>query len=133
VNRWLLLVMILLLPLRGLVGGAMAAEMVQSGAHAAAAAAAVHAPSHDCVEHAAPQPTASHADAAPHGDMQHENTQSADGSCATCASCQVCSAVALAFAQFPTLPAVFANAPLAAANARFASAEPLRAFKPPIS
>lgn len=130
-RRWLLLVMVLLLPLRAWVGDAMAAEMmgqrvaaqaqaeVHHGGHHGEAAAMVH--GHDCDEHAQAQPAddTPGASATPAGD------------CPTCASCQACSSVALwpsvAPGSLPRIPQAAPDAPQPA----YASADAGHAFKPP--
>jgi hypothetical protein len=138
-RRWLFLLLIVLLPLRGWVGEAMAGQMLQqatAGAHAHAMAQAsqhAHAP-------------AMHGDtAAPHAmaagccddDSAHAPAQAAPshagGDCGTCASCQVCSAVALAPPQAAVAPAGFTHPPPPAPERRYASAERALAFKPPRS
>ena len=120
-RRWLLVFLILLLPLRGWVGDAMAAQMLQQSVHAAAqpAAEANAHPGHDCDHQGTDANEVQAAQPAPGHD------------CPTCASCQVCSAVAL----WPPLLTV-ASTPLhqqapEAAPTSFTSAEPALAFKPP--
>ena len=143
-RRWLLLFMVLLLPLRGWVGEAMAGQMLQqhgalisaaagdpaSSAHAHAHAhasgpahASGHDQAHDC-DHApghAPAPGDASGPASGHAD------------CPTCASCQVCSSVALfTLAWLPT-PIAYSHPQPEAAQPSYASAEPALAFKPPRS
>jgi hypothetical protein len=130
-RRWLLLVMVLLLPLRGWVGEAMAAQMLQQ--HVAAAesmvatagaghqhanpAASAH---HDCDEHAASAPV-------------DDGKAEAKADCPTCSACQVCSSVALSpYSAAPPAAAVTQPRPQTVPHAH-ASAEPLLAFKPPKS
>jgi hypothetical protein len=129
-RRWLLLAMILLLPLRGWVGDAMAAQMLQHRAveiHAAAtgshdhdAAPQLHGFAHDCDEHARV--------AATEGEQAQPQ---AAGDCPTCASCQMCSSVALSPNLFPALGHPFSQPRPEAAQPSYASAEPALAFKPP--
>lgn len=128
-RRWLLLVMILLLPVRGIVGDAMAGQMLQQRAqHAvavmpAAAADAGHhvaAAAHDCAGHA--QQTSPAAD--------HEG---APADCPTCASCQVCSSVALSMVVRMPPAVAFTQLQPRTAEPVDASAEPSLAFKPPRS
>ncbi len=131
-RRWFILIMIALLPIRGWVGDVMAADMVTQRMAAAAqvpvqaqqpapAAADSHA---DCHGNAAADSPASQ----PAGDS---NTAAAD--CGNCTSCQVCHAVAMAVTPGvdPVAPAHSAAPPLRGTH--FASAEPARGFKPPIS
>ena len=114
--------MIVLLPLRGWVGDAMAGQMLQQQLAGVASASAQVGPSvahEDCMGHAAPADEAA--------------TPASPADCPTCASCQVCSPVALAFdATMPRPLTLVAPVP-ASPLARFASAEPAPAFKPPIS
>lgn len=119
-RRWLVLLMLVLLPLRGWVGEAMAGEMVQQtlqGAHSAQM-----------------QQAADHDDCAGHDEAaqaSHAGATSPDGGCGTCASCQACSAVALVFPP-PAMPAAgFSHAPPVFHAPTFASAERQLAFKPP--
>lgn len=129
-RRWLLLLVVLLLPLRGWMGDAMAGEFsahaavgVQSHAHAVEhGAPALQA--HDCADHAhaAPVQARPAADAA---------APQADGDCPTCASCQACSSVALFPASAGPAATVFSQRRPQTAPAAFASAEPAHFFKPP--
>jgi hypothetical protein len=130
-RRWLLLVMVLLLPLRAWVGDAMAGQMVQQAmppAHAmvqAAPAAAMH--------HAQAGPTLHHdCDEAPSAAMQPgHGDDAAMGDCPTCASCQACSAIALSPVE-PALPLPsFSHAPPHGGSRAHVSAEQPHAFKPP--
>jgi len=129
-RRWLLLVLVVLLPLRVAAGDAMAGQMLQQLPASAAAAAPAsahagmqHAAQHDCDKHgqaaaAAPASAASISDPIA-------------GDCATCALCQACSIVALS-PSVPLLPgAELSQPPPAVAASALASAEQLHAFKPP--
>ncbi|MEO5738658.1 MAG: hypothetical protein ABIQ82_14530 [Variovorax sp.] len=114
---------ILLLPLRGWLGDAMALQNVQpQQTMAAEASTAMHA-MHDMADMAhddASHPPAAHTPAAP--DCQ-----------TTCTHCQLCHSVAMTV--WPEL-ALLGEAPREAPSFRpvvFASAEPARGFKPPIS
>jgi hypothetical protein len=130
-HRWLLVLMIALLPLRGWVGDAMAGQMLQQRLATAEAAAA---PSH----HAA---ALAHEDCAGHAQAADDEAAASDSDatamphadCATCASCQVCSSVALAMSSVSLQPLAFATSAPTSFAVRFASAEPARALKPPIS
>jgi len=125
--------MVLLLPLRGWVGEAMAGQMMQermAQVHAAVPPAHVHGEhqadhSHgDAQLHAA---SLAHHGWAPAGD----GASSVHDDCGTCAACQVCSSVALS----PTLPVVatggFSQPRPDSPQRAYTSAEPLLAFKPP--
>jgi hypothetical protein len=143
-RRWLLVVMVLLLPLRGWVGDAMAGQMLQqhvaivsavvgqsappgqAHAHADASAPAHgggHAQAHDC-DHAQ-----GHVPAAGDGG-QHANGHA---DCPTCASCQVCSSVALSSVAWLPAPVAYSHPQPQADQPSFASAEPALADKPPRS
>jgi hypothetical protein len=128
VRTWFVVLIIALLPLRGWVGDAMAGHMVAHQLQAAqpAEAAHGHAAAHDCAGHDA---AAAESAAAHDGDAM----QPLAGDCPTCPACQACSAVALVFAAAGLGEEVFSLAPPPAGDPRFASAEPLRAHKPPIS
>lgn len=130
VRAWVVLVMVLLLPLRGLVGEAMAGQMLQAAAAAASqeahGSARAHShplsghAAHDCDHHATAD-----AEAAPAADAK------APADCPTCASCQVCSSVAVT--PFVHTPAGerLSQAPPQAPQLAYPSAEPALAFKPP--
>jgi hypothetical protein len=131
-RTWLLVLMIALLPLRALVGEAMAGEMMSRHAAVVMAGAAAVQPAqaaHDCMGHGSV--------ALPAAEAPSENAAGAGATmgadCPTCASCQACSAVALAFAGPAGGVTPFGAAPPAATDLRFASAEPVPAVKPPIS
>ena len=126
-SRWLLLLMIALLPLRGWVGDAMAAGMsaqqVQAN-RAVPAVSQVQAPRHhavhdDCLEHATgPRAAAASADSA---------------DCPTCAMCQACSALALVSPATESGVGRPGQQRPAGGAAHFASADAARGLKPPIS
>ena len=124
-RRLFIALMIVLLPVRGWLGDAMAMEMTQHALHAGTAATAMaahdaHGAVPDCHGAAAESPAEAPA-AASH-----------DG-CGTCTACQVCHTVALADV-FPSQPARGAPHVLVPAPATgFISAEPAPGFKPPIS
>jgi hypothetical protein len=141
-HRWLLVVMVLLLPLRGWVGEAMAGQMLQQHAaivsavageaarpghvHADAPAHAHgdgHAQAHDCDHSQGQAPSASEGG-------QHANGHA---DCPTCASCQVCSSVALSSVAWLPAPVAYSHPQPQAAQPSFASAEPALAYKPPRS
>lgn len=134
-HRWLFLLLIALLPLRGWVADSMAGDMLQAHLGSAAATATAtghHAGAGDCMDHGAPVPAAQPAEhgAMPHGDAQ---PQAADGDCPTCATCQACSSVALgATVHLPGATRLSQAIPPTAELAYF-SAEPATVLKPPIS
>jgi len=123
-RRWLVLLLVLMLPLRAWLGEAMAGEMLHlpaavAAVHATEAGPHAHGPHADCAEHA-------HASAAP-----SDAHPAFDGDCRTCASCQACSAVALA-APLPVRTATsFSHPRPLAVPLAFSSAEPHLAYKPP--
>lgn len=126
-HRWFLLLLIALLPLRGWVGDAVAAEMLVQHSAAAQHGSASPAtqdhrlPHHDCAEHA---------DAGTSGEAAAQTDVSA---CAACASCQVCSSVAMAWtAPAGLLPALAPMRP-GSDGPRYASADPARELRPPIA
>lgn len=126
-RRWFILLMIALLPVRGWVGDVMAADMLTQRLHTLAPAQA-----------APTQPADAHADchgkAVAHNPAQPEASNAPDvADCGSCASCQVCHSLVLAAASgaAPVLPAPHAAPPVRGMH--FASAEPARGFKPPIS
>jgi hypothetical protein len=130
-HRWLLIFMIALLPLRGWVGDAMAAQMLQQSLATVEAAAA---PSHhatpvahdDCMGHAGAADASSAASGSDTTAVSHSD-------CPTCASCQVCSSAAVAMNTVSLQPLAFEAPAPSFFAARFASAEPAPALKPPIS
>lgn len=117
--RWLLLLLVALLPLRGWVGDAMAGEMLRQQVAAVSEAVDIQAVAHhDCMgQEQAP------ADA--------PQTMGAD--CPTCAACQVCSSAAVILST-ATPAAIAYSAPCpACAITHYDSAERSLALKPPIS
>jgi hypothetical protein len=130
-RRWFVLLMIALLPLRGLVGDAMAADMMakhlSTAQTAVETASAHHEMDPDCMGH-------SHANADTDANADADASVATNASpCPTCASCQVCSSVALAFAASVAVSPVFTQPTPVATLATFASADPATGFKPPIS
>jgi hypothetical protein len=142
-RRWLLILMVLLLPLRAWVGEAMAAQMVQQQtaagtpatdrhAHADAhesAAAMVH--GHEHAEGAVHECDHGPAHEAAAGDAEQPTT--GHGDCPTCASCQICSTVALSAAAWPHGPDRFSHPRPQAVQPSYSSVAPTLAFKPPRS
>lgn len=135
--RLLVLVLaIVLLPLRGWLGDAMTLAPVQP----ATAGHAMHAMVDDAVAthtmHATPSDDAHEMHAA-HSAMEHapahDAPNSGHGAHTTCDTCQFCHSVAVtAWPEVPMPAAAPAHAPIAGAM-RFASAEAVQGFKPPIS
>lgn len=128
-RRWLLLLMVLMLPLRGWVGEAMAGQMLRQHAVATVAAPAPQAHEHQAHAHHA----AGGHDHAAH-DCDHEGTAKAaqpHGGCPTCASCQICSAVALSPPLATGEPEPFTQPRPQTVQLAYASAEPGHFFKPP--
>ncbi|MGE0332466.1 MAG: hypothetical protein AB7P37_17440 [Ramlibacter sp.] len=130
-RRWFLLIMIALLPIRAWVGDVMAADMVTQ--HIAAV--------QQVPLQAQPASPADSAD--PHADCHGKAAaaspalpaagDAAATDCGNCTSCQVCHSVAMAAASGvgPLAPVPHAAPPVRGTH--FASAEPARGFKPPIS
>lgn len=132
---WLVILMILFTPLRGLAADVMAISMAgQQGVPAhhgtmngTPVMGSVADALPDCAEHhgtvSTPVPLAA----------QDAQAVAPDADCPTCASCMVCSSAALAMASglSPTLP--LHHALPAPGIASFRSAAPLPGFKPPIS
>ncbi|WP_066272436.1 DUF2946 family protein [Hydrogenophaga palleronii] len=121
----LLALMIVLLPVRGWMGDAMAVAMLAAPAHSSMNTAASSAP--PCPEHAmASEAPATSAHANADGDdsaMNHHVHK----------SCEVCNGPAMALST-PVVPALAPRHGLLAPPAeRFASSEPQRGHKPPIS
>jgi hypothetical protein len=133
-RHWLVVLMILFTPLRGLAADVMAIAM------AAQQSAPAH---HNGVAVAAPQvaEAAAMSDCAEHHALTADTTQPqedvqadlADGDCPTCASCMVCSASALAMHNLvPAAMPLHHGLPVPRLTS-FSSAAPLPGFKPPIS
>jgi hypothetical protein len=131
-RRWLLLFLVLLLPLRGWVGEAMAGQMLQQRiTQVQQVESAVRAHASHPGQHAHEGTHASGTAHAHHGFASSRDTVSAHGDCGTCAACQVCSSVALS----PTVPTVppggFSQPRPETFQRDYTSAEALLAFKPP--
>jgi hypothetical protein len=120
-RHWLLVFLVLLLPLRGWAGDAMAGQMLQQ-----------HTPAHVHEQAAAP-------DALPGHDCDHHGTEAGQAQdaplpasdCPTCASCQACSSVALSTPAVTLALARCHHPAPCAAQPACTSAEPTLAFKPP--
>jgi hypothetical protein len=146
-RRWLLILMVTLLPIRGWVGDAMAMEMAASAAahanssqHTATLFIAIN------VDRARIKPLIDinlasegdadcpgHAEALPTGPDASPATEAGHDACNACTSCQVCHTVALAAAVNVSASNVqhFVTPPTL--TSPFVSAPPARGFKPPIS
>jgi hypothetical protein len=146
VRRFLLILMIALLPVRGWLGDAMAMQLVQAPAsaahlhqHASDVAVADRAIAHHG-DHAA---HADHADHANHADhAAHEaglcKAGDADKACepslhVQCGTCQMCHSVAASLPEALALPSAVPQGTPGFHASAFVSAEPAPAFKPPIS
>lgn len=133
-RRWFFVLLILLLPLRGWVGDAMAIQMALPGQHLPAAGAMPHAdgdsgPAHTLarsVAQAAADDCGGHADAQQTGDAMDATH------CEACAMCQSCHTVAVLQPQ--ALLAAAQVSPLSPAPIMqaFASADRALFLKPPI-
>jgi hypothetical protein len=120
-RRFVLALLIVLLPLRGWVGDAMAMEMATQAQTEPASA-----------HESAVAGNAMHADCAGHAALQESEPQT-QSHCESCSACQICHTVAMT-SSIATLAAV--HVPLAQPQAGaplFSSAERAAGFKPPIS
>lgn len=120
---FLLALMIVLLPLRGWVGDAMAMDTLAPATAHPATTAGPHA------GHEAMADTAG--DATPCAD--HAGTADDDHGCAQCVACNICHSAAHSPALWPLLTALPAAAPVVLAPGPVVSAERSTRFKPPIS
>lgn len=133
-RRFFLLIMIVLLPLRGLAGGVMSVEMSLAGLSVSQTAvvnshvveATVYSESQKSM-----QPGVDCPDHRTAADGSLEN--SSGSHCSTCVACQICHTVALTGVAPLRLVPVGAISPTAPGGARFASAALRTGFKPPIS
>lgn len=118
--------MIALLPLRGWVGDAMAAQMTN------AALAQTGVASHHAM-HDAPVDMALHADCAGHHDSHTDDHQaSSQGDCGTCTACQICHSVALTLPVPQHAPGHPSSVQPQTAHPQFTSVERAPGVKPPI-
>ena len=138
----LLALMIVLLPIRGWLGDAMAFEMARHSLPAAAAAVSVASSASMATEAHCHEGMAADDDGALTMDMNmadhtggHDHSDNGAGhqGCGTCTACQVCHTVALGGTPLIDIVHGAPQAPPAAHAARFASAEPAPGLKPPIS
>ncbi|WP_432730831.1 hypothetical protein [Variovorax sp. W6] len=135
----LLALMIVLLPVRGWLGDAMAVEMVRHSLPmameaATVASAAAEAHCHEAMDAGGDMAMdmsahAGHDDGG--GNSTNHNTD--HQGCGTCVACQVCHTVALGGMPLVAIVHGAPQASPAAHAARFASAEPVQGLKPPIS
>ncbi len=137
VRRLFFVLMIIMLPLRGWVGDAMAMQMALVGttqpiaivqgmgaAHHDEASTAAH-------PHAlAPPPAVAHGDCTDHG-ASDDPTQ--DTHCQTCTVCQACHAVAITLPPLDVATLASIPLPPQSAAGRFVSADRALGLKPPIS
>lgn len=132
-----LALMVVLLPLRGWVGDAMAMELLGTALPQPAAMHAMHDGTRGSdAQTDAGQPIALHADCPGHAgaaNVPADDAAHASTDCATCSACQICHSVGLT----PIVPQL-AAAPLTASQPQghalhFSSAERAPGFKPPIS
>ena len=146
-RRWLLIVMVALLPIRGWVGDAMAMEMASTAAaHASSSqhlatlfianhedGARTYAPFDMKMAAEGHADCPGHAEAMPTGPDASTAAESGHDACNACTSCQVCHTVALAATDDVSASNVqhFATPPTL--SSPFVSAPPARGFKPPIS
>ena len=133
-RRLLFVLLILLLPLRGWVGDAMATQMALSGQHAPASGAMQHADSDSEPAHSLVTIIASAAaeDCAGHTGAQDTGDESDAAHCEACAMCQTCHTVAVL--QPPALLAATQSSPTSppAIMQVFTSADRALFLKPPI-
>ncbi len=132
--------MIVLLPLRGWVGDAMATQMAANAVHhSVEAQAAPHqADGKSAMTDGMPPDCAGHgaspaADATGHPVDQTETDLDAGIVCDSCSTCQACHSVALSVDSADGLAARLLVTAPAGAAVRFASAEAILGHKPPIS
>ena len=130
-RRFVLLVMILLLPLRGWAGAVMSVDMSMQSV----AAVPVVASSAYVAEPAHAETVKSGADCPDHSAMQAAGEASSNGSshCNTRVACQICHTVALTGITPLKLAPLGADSPIALGVTRFASVALASGFKPPIS
>ena len=141
VRRFLVVLMILLLPLRGLIGDAMATQMLAPVVLAQAAVFAGSGAHHHAIEtalHAHPDGTKSATTGAAHDCFDHASAgqTSSPGvpECQSCPTCQACNIVAL-FTPV-SMASLVLPVPLQKqqpAVSRFTSADRALSVKPPIS
>ncbi|MCJ0762345.1 hypothetical protein [Variovorax terrae] len=131
----LLILMIALLPLRGLVGDAMAVEMLSAPGHAMETIAeddhATRTSGHSDHENQALTDAACAGHAQASDDAASPLSAHAD--CGTCAACQICHTVALAVVDAAAAAAALPQMPPPVGGERFSSNTPSPGFKPPIS
>ena len=141
-RRWILVLMIALLPVRGWVGDAMASAMVSDRLVATNSIAAHADPMRSAASSDAQDVAPDHADchgkaamaASSEAPAQPTAATTQDGdACGSCTACQVCHTVAMAVPVVTVTPVLPHHATPPAMGQQFASAVPARGFKPPIS
>lgn len=133
-RRWFFVLLIILLPLRGWVGDAMAMQMALPGQHVQTSGAMLHAsgntdPAHS---HGSAVALAATDDCGGHTTVQDAGNAMDTAHCEACTMCQTCHTVAMLLV--PELLAVTPVSPPSrpAAMHGFASAERALVLKPPI-
>jgi hypothetical protein len=126
-RAFLLALMIVLLPVRGWMGDAMAAQMLAQKllGQASSATVATEGAAHDSVMHDCP------GHGAEAGSTEAPQTEKLNADCGTCSACQVChsSACLGSASALPLLKAPHASP--RSGPMTFASVDPLAGFKPP--
>lgn len=133
--------MIALLPVRGWLGDAMAADMLRATLaqneiateNIADSAYSSRAGSHFSSENSTSQMPAGHADCAGHEPADNADDTGMDAHCSTCTVCQTCHTVALSPVMASLSAAPHPHALPASLQPRYASAERALFIKPPIS
>lgn len=123
-RRYIVILMILLLPLRSWAGDLMAVLMTTQALSAASASVVALQASSDVNE------------CAGHSAVQSETPDTGaveDGHCNTCVTCQICHSVALVNISLPSLGEPAASHVRSSSPASFASATLADSVKPPIS
>ena len=134
-RRLAFVLLILLLPLRGWSGDAMAIQMVlqQGMAHAASGEPMQSAEHHDATAQAEHRHAAQAEDAGDCTDLQSTDSAARDSHCQTCTMCQACHSLAITMPASALPGAEPLNAVPSLAAQHFASADRAPGLKPPIS
>ena len=126
--------MIVLLPVRGWLGDAMAVEMVKHSMPAAAVMETAMADDSSAMaEHCHESMGDGMGMSAQAGDHGTDRSNGSHDGCGTCTACQVCHTVALGSVDVLNVAHAAPQAAPAAHAIHFASAEPAPGLKPPIS
>ena len=133
-RRWFFVLLILLLPLRGWVGDAMAMQMALPGQHAPASGPMQHADGHSEPAHAHLSPVALAAadDCGEHTTAQDPGDESDSAHCEACAMCQTCHTVAVLQPAVLLATGQVSPTPPAGNMHGFVSADRALLLKPPI-